>query len=143
MIGPADAHNQVQAQSNMLPHFAGILAVDSLLKGFNFCDTFDLLYAQYKLHKDEAFSIALRVHRGGGYTKDYLYLTGLKKIYDFYHHGEDLNTLLTGKVTLEHKPLIDQWLKEAIALGPKYKNHAFEKNGNTNSKIDFILQNLK
>ncbi|WP_420379409.1 flavohemoglobin expression-modulating QEGLA motif protein [Gilvibacter sp.] len=120
-----------------------VLAVDSLLKGYDFCDTFDLLHAQYKLNKDEAFSIALRVHRGGGYTKDYLYLTGLKKVYDFYHRGEDMNTLLTGKVTLEHKPLIDLWLKEGIALAPKYENHAFEKNDNTNTKIDFILQNLK
>ena len=120
-----------------------VLAVDSLLKGYSFCDTFDLLYSQYKLNKDEAFSISLRVHRGGGYTKDYLYLTGLKKIYDFYHRGEDLNCLLTGKVTLENKSLIDKWLEEGVAIAPIYRNHAFDKNDNTNQKNDFILQNLK
>lgn len=120
-----------------------VLAVDSLLKGYSFCDTFDLLYAQYKLNKDEAFSISLRVHRGGGYTKDYLYLTGLKKIYDYYHSGKHLNTLLTGKVTLENSGLIEKWLEQGVATPPVYANHAFDKNNNTNKKVDFILQNLK
>lgn len=120
-----------------------VLAVDSLLKGYNFCDTFDLLHAQYKLNKDEAFSISLRVHRGGGYTKDYLYLTGLKKIYDYYHQGQDLDCLMTGKVTLENKDLIDKWLEEGVAVPPVYVNHAFKENNNTDKKLDFILQNLK
>ena len=64
-----------------------VLATDSLRKGLDFCGTFDLLHNQYKLNREEAYTISLRAHRGGGFTKDYLYLTGLKKIYDAYHNG--------------------------------------------------------
>ncbi len=120
-----------------------VLAVDSLLKGYSFADTFDLLFGQYKLNKDDSFSIALRVHRGGGFTKDYLYLTGLKKIYDHYHQGHSLDALMTGKVTLASKPTIEKWQKEGLAAKSVYTNHAFLKNENKNTKVDFILQNLK
>ena len=46
------------------------------------------------LNKEKAFYITARAHRGGGLTKDYLYLSGLKKIFDYYHAGKDLNLLL-------------------------------------------------
>ena len=43
-----------------------VIAVDTLNKGYTFSDTFDLLYSQYKLNREKAFAITLRVHRGGG-----------------------------------------------------------------------------
>ncbi len=78
-----------------------VLAADSLRKGFDFSDTFDLLHNQYKLNREEAYNTSLRAHRGGGFTKDYLYLTGLKKVYEHYQNNKDLDNLLTGKVSLE------------------------------------------
>ncbi len=120
-----------------------VLAADSLLKGYNFCETFDLLHGQYKLNKEEAFTITLRIHRGGGFTKDYLYLTGLKKVYDYYHNGNDLNNLLTGKVTLEYLPVIKKLQKQGLANQSKYLSSAFKKNDNTNEQLDFILKSLK
>jgi len=120
-----------------------VLATDSLRKGFDFAATFDLLHNQYKLNREEAYTISLRAHRGGGFTKDFLYLTGLKKIYDHYHSGKDLDNLLAGKVSLADLPLISKWQKEGLADSIKFKNEAFEKNHNSNSKLEFILQNLK
>ncbi len=120
-----------------------VLAADSLHKGNNFCDTFDLLHVQYKLNRDEAFNITLRAHRGGGFTKDYKYLTGLKKVYDYYKKEKDLNILLSGKVTIEDIPIITKWKNENLATDIVYKNYAFNKNENTNETIDFILDNLK
>ncbi|PVW15619.1 flavohemoglobin expression-modulating QEGLA motif protein [Marixanthomonas spongiae] len=120
-----------------------VLATDSLRKGFNFCDTFDLLHNQYKLNREEAYNITLRAHRGGGFTKDHLYLTGLKKIYNLYEQGVSLENLLAGKVTLENEPLVQKWKKEGLATENRYKNFAFDSNENANSKLDFILQNLK
>lgn len=121
-----------------------VIAADSLHMGFNFCDTFDLLHIQYKLNKEEAFNITVRAHRGGGFTKDYSYLTGLKKVYDYYKKGKDLNLLLYGKTTLEDISIIKKWQKQGLATPSlKYHNRAFEKNMNTNKTIDFILENLK
>jgi len=120
-----------------------VLATDSLRKGFNFCDTFDLLHNQYKLKREEAYNITLRAHRGGGFTKDHLYLTGLKKVYNLYEQGTSLDNLLAGKVTLEYAPIIQKWKKERLTEENRYKNFAFDSNENKNSKLNFILQNLK
>ncbi|RFN58107.1 flavohemoglobin expression-modulating QEGLA motif protein [Marixanthomonas ophiurae] len=120
-----------------------VLATDSLRKGFNFCDTFDLLHNQYKLKREEAYNITLRAHRGGGFTKDHLYLTGLKKVYSLYQKEASLDNLLAGKVTLENESIIQNWKQEGLAYENRYKNFAFDNNENTNSKLDFILQNLK
>ncbi len=120
-----------------------VLAADSLRKGFDFCATFDLLHNQYKLNREEAYTISLRAHRGGGFTKDYLYLTGLKKIYGLYQKGKSLDNLLTGKVSIPYMPLIADWQKEGLARSIHYRNMAFDQNDNRNPKIDFILENLK
>ncbi|MBB1489695.1 DUF1704 domain-containing protein, partial [Oceanospirillum sp. D5] len=65
-----------------------VIAVDSLAKGYPFSRTFRLLHNNYDLDRESAFYITLRAHRGGGFTKNYLYLSGLKKIYDYYHSGK-------------------------------------------------------
>ena len=119
------------------------MAADSLRKGFNFCDTFDLLHNQYKLNREEAYNISLRAHRGGGFTKDYMYLTGLKKVYDSFYKKESLNPLLTGKVSLEHTHIVEKWQAEGLAAGITYTNFAFDQNDNQSEKLDFILKNLK
>lgn len=120
-----------------------VLATDSLRKGFSFCDTFDLLHNQYKLNREEAYNISLRAHRGGGFTKDHLYLTGLKKIYDYHRHCEALDNLLLGKVSIEYNAIVEHWKGEGLATSPTYSNFAFETNENSNATLEFILQNLK
>ncbi|MDC8004200.1 DUF1704 domain-containing protein [Aureisphaera galaxeae] len=120
-----------------------VLATDSLRKGFTFCDTFDLLHNQYKLNREEAYNITLRAHRGGGFTKDHLYLTGLKKIYDYYQAQGNLDNLLAGKVSLDQVDVVQKWQKEGLAEPIAYKNLAFDKNENSNTTLEFILQNLK
>lgn len=120
-----------------------VIAADSLRRGFNFCDTFDVLHNQYKLNREEAYNITLRAHRGGGFTKDYTYLTGLKKVYDTYHNKESLNPLLAGKVSLEHVSIVNKWLAQGVAKENTYENFAFNQNENINPKLDFILKNLK
>lgn len=120
-----------------------VIAADSLHKGFDFCDTFDLLHNQYKLNRDEAYNISLRAHRGGGFTKDYKYLTGLKKVYDYYRSGGDLDTIMAGKITLEYADLVTKWQDSGLAKENRHRNQAFNEVENTSETINFILQNLK
>jgi len=49
---------------------------------YSFTKTFRLLHNQYDLESESAFYVTVRAHRGGSFTKDYLYLTGLKKVYN-------------------------------------------------------------
>lgn len=120
-----------------------VIAVDSLAKGYSFSKTFRLLHNTYDLEREQAFYITTRAHRGGGFTKDYLYLSGLKKIYTYYNSGKDLSVLLTGKVSLEYLEEIKYLQKKGLAVSAKHITDAYAKNSNTNTTIDFILNNLK
>jgi uncharacterized protein (TIGR02421 family) len=120
-----------------------VIAVDSLAKGYSFSGTFRMLYNGYDLDKETAFKITVRVHRGGGFTKDYLYLSGLKKVYALYESGQDLSWLLTGKVSLEYLDQLNSLRNLGLAVKPKHITDSYKHNSNTNSKVDFILKNLK
>lgn len=120
-----------------------VLAVDSLAKGYSFSRTFRLLHNGYDLDREQAFYIAVRAHRGGGFTKDYLYLTGLKKIYDYYINKKDLSLLLTGKVSLEFVDDIQYMIANKYANPAKHITDSYSDNKNSNKTVDFILRNLK
>lgn len=119
-----------------------VIAVDTLAKGYGFHQTFRLLHNQYGLNKEMAFNITLRVHRGGGFTKDHLYLSGLKKVYRYYKTGNSLDNLLTGKVSLSYENEISYLIANGYAVPPKYITDAFAKNDNTDKTVAFILGNL-
>ncbi|WP_158978424.1 flavohemoglobin expression-modulating QEGLA motif protein [Cellulophaga sp. L1A9] len=120
-----------------------VLASDSLIKGYSFSDTFDLIHGSYKLNRNDAFNITMRVHRGGGFTKDRLYLSGLKKIYKRHQRGEGMDTLLTGKVTMDYEADIVNLQNLGLASPITHRNIAFKENKNENTTLDFILNHLK
>lgn len=120
-----------------------VLAVDSLAKGYSFSQTFRMLHNGYDLNRQDAFHIAVRAHRGGGLTKDHLYLSGLKKIYNRYKEGKDLSVLLTGKVSLEYLEDINYMIENGYAKKAKHIASSYAQNKNTNTTVDFILENLK
>ena len=120
-----------------------VLASDSLIKGYSFADTFDLIHGAYKLNRHDAFTITLRAHRGGGFTKDRLYLSGLKKIYRRYSQGESMNIMLTGKVALSYEEQIKYLQNLGLAKDITHHNLAFNTKSIDNKTLDFILNNLK
>ena len=120
-----------------------VIAANSLSKGYSFSDTFDLLYGQYKLERNEAFSITQRVHRGGGFTKDFLYLTGLRNVFQFANDNQDLGKLLMGKVCMSYTNTIDKLIDLGLAIPPIHFTDAYLENKNNNPKLDFILEGLK
>jgi uncharacterized protein (TIGR02421 family) len=87
---------------------ARVIAVDALIKGADFIETFNLLWKDYGFKSKTAFIISMRVHRGGGYTKDAIYLKGLIQILAYIRNGGDLSLLYGGKFALEHLPLIEE-----------------------------------
>lgn len=120
-----------------------VLASDSLIKGNSFSDTFDMLYSQFKLDKEASWYITLRAHRGGGFTNDFHYLSGLKKIYDYYSQDRDVDLLLMGKVGLDDAPLLQKMKDLGLAIENEYHTPIFNKNRNSNDKMEFVLSNLK
>ena len=120
-----------------------VIAVDSLAKGYSFSTTFRKFVNTYDLDRETAFNISVRAHRGGGFTKDYLYLTGLKKVYDYYKSGKDMNLLLRGKISLDYLENIESLAKNGCAVAPTHITDSYKQNKNTNKTVDFILENLK
>ena len=120
-----------------------VMASDSLIKGYSFADTFDLIHGKYKLNREEAFAITLRAHRGGGFTKDRLYLSGLRKIYQRYRREESMDVLLSGKVSLDYEGEMKYLRAKGLWEPIVHKTHSFAQKLNTNTTLDFILNNLK
>ncbi|MBT8323985.1 MAG: flavohemoglobin expression-modulating QEGLA motif protein, partial [Winogradskyella sp.] len=119
-----------------------VLAVDSLNKGYSFSDTFDLLYSQYKLDKNKAFIITQRVHRGGGFTKDHLYLSGLIKIYNYAKSNKDLQPFLMGKVAMEYESVLNVLLNKGLAVKPLYITDSYTLELEKEPTVKFILDSL-
>ncbi len=87
---------------------ARVVAVRHLTDGASFVDTFQTLSRDYGFAERTAYNIAMRVYRGGGLTKDAVYLRGLVAILRYIQKGGDLNPLLVGKMAVEHIPIIKE-----------------------------------
>ena len=85
---------------------ARVVAVRHLTDGASFVETFRALERDHGVPQQPAYSIVMRVYRGGGLTKDVIYLRGLQAILGYIGKGGDLEPLLVGKIAEEHIPLI-------------------------------------
>jgi uncharacterized protein (TIGR02421 family) len=107
---------------------ARVVAVRHLTDGASFVETFRTLDDNYGFTQRTAYNITMRVYRGGGLTKDAVYLRGLQAILKYVQKGGDLRPLLVGKMAVEHIPIIKELqyrkvLKPA-ALVPRYMQEA-------------------
>jgi len=94
-----------------------VLAVRALVEGRSFVETYHLLHDDHRLAPRSAFMTTLRVFRGGGLTKDAIYLRGLKELLAYLSQGHDLAPLYVGKIALAHVPLVQELRRRGI-VGP-------------------------
>jgi uncharacterized protein (TIGR02421 family) len=101
-----------------------VVAARFLIDGATFIDTFRQLNRTYSFDQYTAFTITWRIYRGGGLTKDAVYLRGLVKVLEYLKNGGDLKPLFVGKITAEHISLIQelQWRQvlHPAPLQPRY-----------------------
>ncbi len=97
---------------------ARVLAVNALIDGATFIDCFNLLKNEYGFTAKISFNISMRVYRGGGYTKDAIYLKGLIQVLNFIKCGGAIENLYLGKYALEHLPLINELEQLGILKKP-------------------------
>ncbi|WP_374975015.1 flavohemoglobin expression-modulating QEGLA motif protein [Microbacterium trichothecenolyticum] len=95
---------------------ARVVAVHALLGGATFVETHRLLTG-HGLPAGSAYSVAMRVYRAGGFTKDAIYLRGLLALLEHVAHGGALDLLFLGKFSLEDLPLVQE-LAERDLLAP-------------------------
>ena len=70
----------------------------------DFVDTFRLLDRNYDFSQTIALPITMRVYRGGGLTKDAVYLRGLQTMLKYLATGGDIEPLFVGKMASRTHP---------------------------------------
>ncbi len=97
---------------------ARVIVVNEMAGGSSFCDVFRRLVDDLHFEPRTAFTITLRVFRGGGLTKDALYLRGLVEILDYLGGGGDIEPLLLGKFAVEHVPIVRELMLCGVLRRP-------------------------
>ncbi|QDU82357.1 hypothetical protein Pla110_41120 [Polystyrenella longa] len=106
--------------TNRVGTLAGrVVAVDSLTKGNSFAQTFEMLHHEFGFSQQRSFTITLRVYRGGGLTKDVIYLRGLVSLLKYLSAGHDIEPLYVGKIGLHHVPYVQELRRRKIIVAPR------------------------
>lgn len=110
---------------------ARVVAVHQMVAGHSFIDTFFLLTDKYHFSQEHAFSITMRTYRGGGLTKDAIYLKGLISLMEYIQEGNDVMPLLIGKIRQDYLPIIDELtyrkLLNPIPITPRYLGKQYQE----------------
>ncbi|WP_449396157.1 flavohemoglobin expression-modulating QEGLA motif protein [Devosia riboflavina] len=85
-----------------------VLAVAAMLEGASFVETFRLLSKEHGFSDTSAFSVSLRVYRGGGLAKDAIYLRGLLEILAHLKSGGSLEPFWLGKIAAGHFSIMQE-----------------------------------
>ncbi|WP_200763956.1 flavohemoglobin expression-modulating QEGLA motif protein [Nitrosophilus alvini] len=127
---------------------ARVLAVDAMVEGADFIETFRFLINSANLSHKSAFSVTTRVFRGGGLTKDAVYLRGFLEILNYIKEDGKIKPLYAGKIAAKHIPIIQELILRKVLheppLYPKYLDtpNAIKKIENLKKEKD-ILEIIK
>ncbi|QBG35415.1 flavohemoglobin expression-modulating QEGLA motif protein [Litorilituus sediminis] len=94
-----------------------VIAVQYMLEHGDFVKTYHALMNDFSLAKEVAFTLTTRVYRGGGFTKDYLYLTGLRDILKVVKE-QPLDNLLVGKTGLLDFDVVSEMVERGMLEKP-------------------------
>jgi len=140
--------------SGRMRQLAGrVVAVRHLTDGASFVETFRALDRTHEFAQRAAYNITMRVYRGGGLTKDAVYLRGLEAILRYVQKGGDLAPLIVGKMAVDHIPIIKELQYRNVLnptpIVPRYMRDdaALERldalRGGTGSVVDLVTKNAK
>lgn len=105
---------------NRLRLLAGrVIAVHSMLKDADYIKTFNLMKNEYAFDERTAYTMTMRVYRGGGLTKDAAYFAGLIDLLAYLKNGGKLEPLYTGKFNVTHIDLIEELLYRDVLRQPE------------------------
>ncbi|MBC8356843.1 MAG: flavohemoglobin expression-modulating QEGLA motif protein [Planctomycetes bacterium] len=103
---------------------ARVVAAQMLVDGATFIDTFNAIDRDYDFSQRIAYTITMRTYRGGGLTKDAVYLRGLMEMLEYLKGGGELEPLFIGKIAADHISLIQELRHRNVlkppAIRPRY-----------------------
>ena len=119
-----------------------LMAVHMMVQNYDFSRTFKALNDDFGLSKEDAFSLTARVYRGGGFTKDYLYLTGLRQGLRMFLSGINMQPLFVGKTSFAYLPILKEMIDREIIVGPAHMPQAWSATVENNSILGYLLKSI-
>ena len=98
-----------------------VVAVDAMLGGADFVETWRLLARDHKFSRPAAFNVAMRVFRSGGFAKDAIYLKGFRKVVDLVAAGASLDPFWLGKIAPDDVAAIEELLLRGLLRPPLFR----------------------
>lgn len=118
-----------------------VIAVKYMLEHGNFVKTYHALINEFNLEKDFAFTLTTRVYRGGGFTKDYLYLKGFRDVLNVAQDNV-LDNLLVGKTGLLDFNVTNEIVERGMISKPQSLFDLTYRNSG-DPVLDFIVASIK
>ena len=119
-----------------------VVAVDMMINGLDFKAVYHELVNSYYIEADDAFIMTTRIFRGGGFTKDHLYLKGFIKIYNHWKAGKTLEPLLIGKNSIQYYDIYKEMIARKLALPPKYVTSILSNPVTSKKEVEFVISGL-
>ena len=122
-----------------------VIMADMMCNGADFVECHDTLIEKYNQDPNEAFTMVTRIFRGGGFTKDYLYLKGFVDILNKWNNNENLDALLVGKTSHLYQDIIEEMIQREMVETPHFITKSFTdpKYDKINQIHKYILSGLK
>lgn len=108
---------------------ARVVATAMALEGGGVPEIFDFLHGGHGMPTDDAFDVAVRALRGGGLTKDAVYLGGLRDLLAYLADGGALEDLYAGKFALAHVEALGELAAHGWAVPPGVLPRFFHQPG--------------
>ncbi|GLX81129.1 flavohemoglobin expression-modulating QEGLA motif protein [Thalassotalea eurytherma] len=118
-----------------------VIAVQYMLEHGDFVKTYHTLMNEFSLEKEFAFILTTRVYRGGGFTKDYLYLKGFRDVLNVAK-AQSIDNLLVGKAGLLDFDVVSEMVERGMVEKPV---PLFDTSYTTSGDkvLDFIVDSIK
>jgi uncharacterized protein (TIGR02421 family) len=97
---------------------ARVVACAAMLDGASFTETFHLMTKTHGLSAAGAFNLTLRIYRGGGLSKDAIYLRGLAQVVFHLRDGGSLDPFWMGKIAADHFPIMQELAQRGLLRSP-------------------------
>jgi len=119
------------------------IAIYKMLKGMSFNNLFEFIVEEYHIDENDAFNLVARVYRGGGFTKDHLYLKGFRKALSYIDQGVDISNLYVGKTSFRYLELLDELVDRDLVNKPRFLPSFISQPSKTSEITNYLIRSIK